>query len=583
MTRMRMTCALALLMLLAASGCARDTVEKQPLRAVYMPTFAKVPPREPAAQTVRSLVADWRGGSGERFRRDVLSTQGLAAAIALAVILIVAWDYRRLSNPRNIDLLLMYGAGLLLFDVMRFFPVLRHPSYLNLLDWVFTGVFITSLALLSRAVWTVVRGRTISWIPNLGTRPLAALAALLLGVNIWIALARPPDDAGWFVNLGAQRLRERGRLPYGDPLLTATPGAAYGPLLYVAHVPFQLLLSPRPVNAVSPSRPDLDSEPPYYLPPLLATQFCTAVFHAIGVIALFFAARRLSDVRAALGIVCLYCGSLGVLGIGGLDESVTGITFASHIAPASMTLAAFATLRRPALSGTLLAASVGVGFYPAFMVPAWLGHYWDDTSRRIRFVVGFGVAAALIAGSVYALSRPAGERSRIGTIVYDTVGHHTEPAGYGSSPFGFWGQREGIRRLLGSPLVGTAGTTSPAWLAFAALIGATFFLARGRSQADLALLAAAVAIGATLVKPHATGTYIAWYYPLLLLGFFAGHGTQFGAHDRPRRGSPMRVRHSSARGFTVRNEPWSRRHRTLRLEVDAPADQPRPGWRQRFA
>ena len=112
---------------------------------------------------------------------------------------------------------------------------------------------------------------------------------------------RPPDDAGWFVNLGAQRLRERGRLPYGDPLLTGTPGAAYGPLLYAAHVPFQVALSPEPVNAVSPARPNLTSGTPYYMPPLLATQLCTIFFHIAGVLALFAAARRLADTQGRMG------------------------------------------------------------------------------------------------------------------------------------------------------------------------------------------------------------------------------------------------------------------------------------------
>ncbi len=126
---------------------------------------------------------------------------------------------------------------------------------------------------------------------------------------------------------------------------------------------------------------------------------------------------------------------------------MAGITFVSHIAPASMTLLAFAALGSPALSGVLLAMSTGVGFYPAFMAPAWLGFYWNDVTKRTRFAIGFGLAAAIIAGGVYAMSQPAGERSRLGTIMYDTFGHHTDPRGYGSSAFGFWGQREGIRRV----------------------------------------------------------------------------------------------------------------------------------------
>jgi hypothetical protein len=44
-----------------------------------------------------------------------------------------------------------------------------------------------------------------------------ALAIVTLGLNLTLALVRPPDDAGWFVNLGAQRLRERST-PHGDPL-----------------------------------------------------------------------------------------------------------------------------------------------------------------------------------------------------------------------------------------------------------------------------------------------------------------------------------------------------------------------------
>ena len=184
-----------------------------------------------------------------------------------------------------------------------------------------------------------------------------------------------------------------------------------------------------------------------------------------------------------------------------------------------MTLLAFEALGSPALSGTLLAISAGVGFYPVLMAPAWLGFYWDDATKRTQFLVGFGVAAAIIALGVYAMSQPAGGRAKIGTIVHDTFGHHTDVRGYGSSVFGFWGQRGGIRKLLSTPLVADSGFTSPAWLAFAAFLAATFVLARGRRAAELALLAGAVAIGATLVKPHATGTYLAWSYPLLLVGF----------------------------------------------------------------
>lgn len=515
--------ALLLALLLLAPACAREPQPRETLQEVYAPTFTRVPPREPVSETVRNLARDWRGAPGDTFRNDLRSGQAAAAALALAVVLLVAFDFRRPWSARNIDVLLMYGVGLCFFNVMRFFGVLHSPTYLNLLDWVFSTVVALSLALLVRAILRARRPLTSPWTPNIRTPWLAALAGLLLAANVALTLSQPPDDAGWFVNLGAQRLRERGRLPYGDPLLTATPGAAYGPLLYVAHVPFQLLLSPEPINPTAPSRPALGPESTYYLPPVLATTLCTVAFHLAGVAALFVAARRLANPRVAWGLVCLYAGSLGVLGIGGPEDSVAGLTFVSHIAPAAATLLAFAALPAPALSGALLAIATGIGFYPVFMAPAWLGHYWNQPGRRERFFLGFGIVAAIIAIGVYETSRPAGERTRIGTILYDTVGHHTDPAGYGASPFGFWGQREGIRRALSTPLAGASGVTSPAWLIFLALICACFLLARGRGPAELALLAGALAIGANLVKPHATGTYLAWYYPLLLIGFLAGY------------------------------------------------------------
>jgi hypothetical protein len=520
---MRVGHAAAAIVLACALGCAASSggqeqaQSKQVLDGVYMPSFPPVPAPASTAETIETLAADWRNGGARTIASDVLSLQGLVLAVSFGVLLAVGWS-RRGPGSRNRELLLLFASGALFFDVMRFFRVLHSQAYLRLMDWVFTAIVGVGLLLITRAIYRVVRPARASWTPNLRTPVLAGLALVLLCANLWLVLARTSDDAGFFVNLGAQRLRERGRLPYGDPMLTGTPGAAYGPLLYAAHVPFQILLAPHGVNRVSPPRLDPASGP-YYLPPARATQLAVIAFHLLGVAALFLAARRFADTTVALGLVCLYAGSLAVLGIGGPDDQVAGLTFVSHIAPAAMTLAALAALHRPALSGVLLVAGAGVGFYPAFMGPAWLGYYWHDRARRRAFVIGVCLTAVLVSGAVYSLSRPAGARTRLGTIVYDTFGHHTDPAGYGSSPFGFWGQRGGIRRVLATPLAGNSGLTSPAWLAFAAFIGSTFFLARGRRPAELALLAGAVAIGATLVKPHATGTYLAWFYGLLLIGF----------------------------------------------------------------
>jgi hypothetical protein len=169
----------------------------------------------------------------------------------------------------------------------------------------------------------------------------------------------------------------------------------------------------------------------------------------------------------------------------------------------------------------MLAIGTGAGFYPAFMLPAWAGFFWRERPKLVRFASGFGVAAAIICGATFAMSRPAEGRGRIGTILQDTFGHHTDLKGYGRSPFGFWGQRQGVRKFFMTPIVGGSGFTTPAFLLLFALMGASFFMARGATPAALARLSAAIAITASLIKIQPSGTYVAWAYPLLLIGLFA--------------------------------------------------------------
>jgi hypothetical protein len=344
---------------------------------------------------------------------------------------------------------------------------------------------------------------------------------MLIACDVSLALVREPDDAGYFINLGAQRLRERGRLPFGDPLLTNTPGAAYGPVLYAAHVPLQWLIEPHSPNPISNARPPMGDIATYYLPPPLATKLCTITFHLAGLLALYLIGVRITgqgDVGWAL--VALYAGSVFVMGVGGEHEFIGGMTFVSHIAPAAATVVAFACLPSPVLAGALLAVAAGAGFYPAFMMPAWAGYFWSDRPRLTRFIAGFALAAAVIGGATLAMSRAADGRGLVATVLHDTFGHHTDPQGYGRSPFGFWGQRDGIRKWTTTPLVGESGLTTPAYVLFFGLVAATFVLGRRASEPQLALLTAVIGLAASLIKIQPTGSYVTWAFPFLLIGIF---------------------------------------------------------------
>ena len=244
----------------------------------------------------------------------------------------------------------------------------------------------------------------------------------------------------------AQRLRERMRLPYGDPLLTATPAAAYGPVLYAAHVPFQLAARARAGEpgfaaeaATGRRRAVLSSRRSWRPSSARSRSICSA-------------SRRSSPPRGGWPAPTrpgrssrCYCASPFVLGVGGArlldrrhDVRVAHRAGRDHAAG----VRAAASLRPG--PGVALAAGIGVLFYPVFLVPAWVGYYWADTplappfSRRLRPRV-----TASSAGSVLLLSR-AGERTRARR--HDRLrhlGHQETPEAYGSSPFGFWGQRGG--------------------------------------------------------------------------------------------------------------------------------------------
>ncbi len=178
--------------------------------------------------------------------------------------------------------------------------------------------------------------------------------------------------------------------------------------------------------------------------------------------ALFRIGRRWADDRLGLALAALYCGSSFVLGIGGASDQVGGMTYVSHILPPAVTLVAFLYLDRPALSGALLASAAAFGFYPAFMFPAWLGYQWGTSPKAAaRFLAGFMALSLVVGVWVLLASRPAPGLGLIATILRDTLGHHTDPDGYGMSPFGLWGQQTGVLAWMLAPLAGTSALSSP--------------------------------------------------------------------------------------------------------------------------
>jgi hypothetical protein len=514
--------ALALLALIAgailvarAHPAPRDEMTMRHLENAH---FNPPPPAPPAGQFVGTLWRDLWSDAGENFWRAMVPNQAGVLWIAIAVMLVVAFNFNRPENARNFELIALLLNGFLLFNVMRFFDLLGDATYFWVMDLVFTGIVAVSLALIGLALYRVRRPHAAPWQPNLPVRPLMTLAILLLSMNVVTGLASPPDDAGFYTNLGAQRLRERGKFPYGDPLLTNSAGAGYGTLLYLAHLPFQFLLDPAPLNNTQPTRAELEAGARYLLPPNLATKLTTVSFHVIGVASLVTIGLQLANPAVAWALAALYCGSAYVMGVGGGRETIGGITFISHIAPPAMSMLAFAFLARPLIAGALLVAASLTVFFPALFFPAWLGFYWDRRPAAIRFVGGCVIAAIVLFGPTIALSTALPDHSVVSTVIKESVGHHQGTDTYGLSTFGFWGQRGGIRDWFREPFIAGQFTTSPMFLITIGFAAAMFFLARRTTSAQLALITATVGIIAQWSKIHGTGVYVNWYYPFLLIG-----------------------------------------------------------------
>ena len=491
-----------------------------PLTEVYTPTIPVVE-FAPAGESLRALDARLREDERLSILRQVLPDQAGVLWIALLVYLVVGFDYARPWSPRNIDLLIVQVIGWSLIGSLDLLVTVSRrpdPTYYGLIRLVFTVVTGLSAVLMARMVWRSTRPDTWTWTSPLDVRTLAALAALTVTLALAFPFLRPAEDASYFTNLGGQRLRERGLLPYGDPMLTNSPGAGYGPLMYAAQAGMQIVLR-ESANNPSPDLPELGEHSTYMSPSPTSSQFLLAGFQLLAAWALFRIGQRCGGDSLGLALAALYCGSVGVLGVGGTGDQVGGMTFVSHIVAASVMLVGFRYLDQPVAAGALLAAAAGFGFYPAFIFPTWLGYYWGDSRKAAgQFVVGFGAVALAVGVWVLLASRPADGMGLVATIVRDTLGHQTDPEVYGRTPFGFWGQQTGVWRWLIQPMVGESAMLSPFFLLYCAFLGATAVMARNAGLVGLALLTSAVALGANIWKIHATGAYLAWYYPFLLIG-----------------------------------------------------------------
>lgn len=476
----------------------------------------------------------------EILSRFVLGQAG-AFWIGVLVLVLVVWGGNQLLSRRNFSVLLLLLPSIPLLDSLVWGIRFEESHFTDMqskmiLEYTFVTLFAVT-AIISAWTFAMSRGRNvIDWEPNLSADTLKLLFIVVLIIDFSVVLGKKPDDAGHYTNLGAQRWLETGTMPYADPMLkgrdSPAHGAAatYGPLLYLSHIPFQLIMGTRDnPPTLSPMTKD------YVSPPYMASQLACLTFYLVGLWALFGIGRRIGGRSLAFSLVLLYAGSPYVLGLGSEKFLAGGLPYISHIAPTTMLLLAVYFLHRPFLSGACVAGAAGVLFFPVFFYPLFFGwQFWRDRHAALQSLAGFVLIGGLIGLIVIIFTGTLDGKGPIHLLLESTLEHQEGFASdqYGMSAFSFWGNFPALAAFWQSPLVGSTSIFKLTFLIFSSYCVAAFFLARSRSETEFALLLASLAAALQLWKTHAAGTYVEWYYPFLLIGLL-GRSVFLGESKQP--------------------------------------------------
>jgi hypothetical protein len=330
--------------------------------------------------------------------------------------------------------------------------------------------------LLARMLWVAFRPPRAQPI-RLTLSPNALLLGLVFLVGFRLALNVTNGnviDVGYSGVIGADRLL------HGDSLYGGFPpdnphGDTYGPLAYLAYVPFVL---------VFPWGGTWDDLPAAHAAAIAFDLACLA--------GMWLAGRRLGGRPLAVLLAYLWAACPFTL----LVEN----SAANDALVAALVLAAFLSLRRPAARGAFAMAAGLTKFAPLGLVPLFVAY---GRGRARSLAAALATAVAVLAPVALG---PGLERFWDRTLGFQ---------GERSSPFSIWGLYGGLDAVQ-------AGVTVLA----AALALAVAFVPRERDEVTVAALGAAVLIALQLAVTHWFYLYLVWFLPLLLVALLARHGVR---------------------------------------------------------
>lgn len=296
---------------------------------------------------------------------------------------------------------------------------------------------------------------------------LAVATLFLVGLRVGLNIVDGNViDVGYSGVIGADKLAH-GRELYGAFPTDNPQGDTYGPLLYLAYVPFELIW---------PWAGRWNDLP--------AAHAAAAVFDAACILLLFLIGRQMRGVR--LGAILAYAWAAFPFTIYATNSGT------NDALPAALVLAAIWAAGRPAARGAFAMAAGLTKFAPLALLPLMAAHDSRAGARaRPLALFGAGAAAVLALGAALVLWRTDPQ-----TFWDRTIGYQ---AGR-DAPFSVWGwygggwetAQQGVQALV---------------VLFAAAVP---FLPRRRDVVGLAALSGAILAGTQLATTYWFYLYIAW-------------------------------------------------------------------------
>ncbi len=423
--------------------------------------------------------------------------------LPLCVLFLVGLiDWRRPWRVATLDLLVLLGFGASHFFFNRAEIGVSVPLQYPVL-----------LYLLGRALWIGLRGRGEGLRPVWPAAWLLIAALFLMGFRVGLNMA----DSG-VIDVGYAGVVGGDRIAHAEPLYDSFPGDVsqgdtYGPVNYLAYVPFE---------AIWPWQGDWDDLP--------AAHGAAVAFDIITFALLIWLGLRIRPGPGGRKLAA-------TLAFGWAAYPYTAYALESNsndTLVAALLVAVLLALARPVARGVLAALATLTKFAPVLLAPMLLT--WRPVGPVAAGDPPPPAVAKASSGVVPPNAPPAGGRFALAfafTVAVLMAWPATDPGlstvwertiAYQSdrdSPFSLWGQVGGLEPLRIAILVSVI-----------ALAVALVFWPKEKKLTQVAALGAALLIGLQLTAQHWFYLYIVWFYPLLLVAL-AAMGREGGVSPEP--------------------------------------------------